>query len=109
MSVTLTNFLPRRREISAATNATRATFTTTEDHGYEVGQFLSIHIPKEYGMAVQGVQTVVKSLPTLDSFETDLDTSQLGVYSTPSTPPSFTQSHVVPISGSFTNNTSITG
>ena len=107
MSVILTNFIPKRREISAVTNADRATVTTTEDHGYEIDQIVSLIVPLAYGMELRFVQGKILSIPTSSSFVVDVDTSDIGTYVTPSTPPSFTQSHVVPISGEELNNTSI--
>ena len=109
MSVDLTNFIPKRREISAVTSATRAEVTTTEDHGYFLGQFVSLIVPKAYGMSLSFVQAKILSIPTDTTFVTDVDTSQLLPYVTPTFPPAFTQSHVVPISGEEDNATSITG
>ena len=109
MSVDLTNFIPKRRLISAVTNATRAQVTTTEDHGYEVGQFVRLIVPLVYGMELNYIQAEILSIPTLSSFITDINTVNNGVYATPSAPPSFTESQVVPISGLEENDTSITG
>lgn len=109
MSVILTNFVPKRREISAVTNAVRAVVTTTEDHDYFIGQFVSLIVPLEYGMDLRFIQAKILSIPTTTSFETDVDTSQMLTYVTPTFPPAFTQSHCVPISGEGDNATSITG
>lgn len=109
MSVILTDFIPKRREISAVTNALRAVVTTTEDHGYFIGQFIRLIVPSEYGMRLFFVQSKILDIPTDNSFTTDIDTTNLEPYVTPSTPPGFTQSHCVPISGVEDNNTSLTG
>ena len=109
MSVILTNFVPRRKEISDVTNATNAVVTTTEDHGYFNGQIVRLHVPEDYGMVLRFVQATILSVDSPTSFTTDVDTAELAPYLTPSTPPGFTQSHVVPISGVEDNNTSITG
>ena len=108
MSVILTDFVPKRREISAVSNATRAVVTTTEDHGYEAGQVVRLIVPSQYGMSLFFVIANILSVPSSTTFITDLDTSKLNIYSTPSFPPGYTQSHVVPISGIEDNNTSIT-
>lgn len=109
MSVDLTNFVPKRREISAVTNAIRAEITTTEDHNYEVGQFVRLIVPEAYGMALNFVQSQILSIPTSTTFIVNVDTSNLLTYTTPTFPPAFTESHCVPISGEEDNNTSITG
>lgn len=111
----LTNFQPRRREISAVTNEQNALITTTEDHGYEVGQIVRLYIPSIYGMTVEYVITTVSTVPSTDTFTVTLDTRELDTYTTPNVPytsatdPPFTQSHVVPVTGRELNNTSITG
>ncbi len=109
MSIDLTNFIPKRREISAVTNDARAQVTTTEDHGYEVGQTVRLIVPLAYGMELNYVQGKILSIPSLDTFITDVDTSNNNVYVTPTAPPSFTESQVVPMSGVEDNATSITG
>ena len=105
--VILSNFQPRRREISAVTNASEAEITTTADHGYTVGQFVRLIVPAEYGMELDYVIGKVLTVPSTTTFTVDVDTSDLLSYSAPSAPPSFTQSHVVPITGITDNDTSI--
>lgn len=107
--VILSNFQPRRREISAVTNALNSVFTTTEDHGYELGQLVRVIVPKEYGMTIDYVEATIVALPADDQFTTDLDTSALATFVAPSAPPAFTSAQVVPISGTTDNETSITG
>lgn len=109
MSVILTNFIPKRREISAVSNATRAVVTTTEDHGYSAGQVVRLIVPSEYGMSLFFVVANILSVPSSTTFITDIDTSTQNAYLTPTPPPGFTQSQVVPISGTEQNDTSITG
>lgn len=109
MSVDLTNFIPKRREISAVTNSFRAEVTTTVDHGYEVGQIVRLIVPLAYGMELNYVQAKILSIPSLDTFITDIDTTNNGTYISPTAPPSFTTSQVVPMSGIEDNATSITG
>jgi hypothetical protein len=106
-----TNFIPKRRELSAVTNATRAQVTTTEAHGYEEGQFIRLIVPKIYGLHLDYVKAKILSIDSTTQFTTDLDTSSLKTYTTPPTPdstnPAFTQSHCVPISGVEDNDVSI--
>ena len=105
----LTNFQPRRREISAVSNATQALITTTEDHGYWVDLIVRLFIPKDYGMILEYVQRKILTIPAATQFTVDIDTSANLTYVIPTEPPSFTQSHVVPVSGIEDNETSITG
>lgn len=109
MSVILSNFQPRRREISDVTNALNAVVTTTENHGYTQGQTIRLHVSEDYGMTLDFVVANILEINSDTSFTVDTDTSQLLPYATPSTPPGFTQSHIVPMSGPYDNNTSITG
>lgn len=105
----LSNFQPRRREISGVTNASQAVITTTEAHGYEVDQVVRLIVPEDYGMTLNYVIATVVAVPTDITFKVDVDTTALATYAAPSFPPGFTQSHVVPISGLEDNQTSITG
>lgn len=105
----LTNFQPKRREISAVSLATQAVITTTEDHGYEVDQFVRIFVPSDYGMDLEYVKAKVVAVPTDSTFTVDYDSTSQAAYVDPSFPPAFTQSHCVPITGTELNNTSITG
>lgn len=97
------DYVPKRREISAVSNAEEPTVTTTEDHGYAIGQKVRLHVPSDYGMTLEGVETTIQTIPTTTTFTVDVDTSQLATYATPSFPPAFTQSHVVPITGTEVN------
>lgn len=93
------DFVPKRREISAVSNAEQAEVTTTENHGYEVGQYVRLHVSKAYGMILSTVKAKVLTIPTDTTFTVDVDTRGLSAYVTPTAPPAFTQSHVVPITG----------
>jgi hypothetical protein len=103
------NFIPKRREISGVTNAIEAEVTTTEEHGYELGHWVTLNVSKRYGMELDFVLGKILNIPSMTTFILNVDTSSQLPYITPSEPPSFTQSHVVPVSGLFKNNTSITG
>jgi len=105
--VILSNFTPRRRLISAVTNASSAAVTTTEDHGYLVDQFVRLIVPDNYGMTLAFVRGKILTIPADDQFTVDVDTTDLAIYVTPTEPPSFTQAHVVPITGLEKNDTSI--
>jgi len=91
------------------TNATEALVTTTEDHGYEVGQYVRLVVPEAYGMRLDYVIGKILTVPNDDEFTVNVDTSSLLDYVTPTAPPSYTEAHVTPISGTTDNETSITG
>lgn len=93
------NFVPKRRLMSDITNATAAEVTTTEAHGYEVGQLLRFVVPEEYGLLLNYKVGKVKTVPSDTTFTTDIDTSALADFVAPTAPPSFTQAHVTPITG----------
>lgn len=93
------DFVPKRREISAVTNDVTPTVTTTEDHGYIVGQKVRLIVPLSYGMHLNYVQANILTVPTTTTFTVDVDTSNLSAYNTPTFPPAYTPSHAVPITG----------
>ena len=104
----LTNFQPRRREISAVENSEQPLITTTEDHGYSVGLVVRLIVPEAYGMSIPRKIATILSVPNTNQFMVDYDTSREAPYVTPTAPPSFTQAHVVPVTGLTDNETSIT-
>lgn len=95
------DYVPKRREISAVTNAEEPTITTTENHGYEAGQLIRIHIDKRYGMEINGETAFILTTPSDTTFTVNFDTSGLSPYVAPtySNGNGFTQSHCVPVTG----------
>lgn len=104
-----TNFIPKRRLISAISNAVFATVTTTEDHGYDEGLVVRLIVPSNYKMTLEWVQARILSVPTDDTFVCDVDTSDMDAFVAPSYPPGYTNAQVVPMSGVELNNITITG
>lgn len=96
------NFTPVRRLLASVTNGINAQVTTTVAHGYFTGQWVRLIIPGAYGMVLDYVPTLIEVLSDTQ-FETQVDTSSLLPFVSPSAPPAFTQAQVVPISG-VTNN-----
>lgn len=96
------DFIPKRRLLQAVTNAEQPTFTTTEDHEYNVGDLVRIIVPSEYGMNIDYKNVTILSVPTSATFTADLDTSALFAFTVPSAP--YTEAHVVPIAGQATDN-----
>lgn len=99
------DYVPKRREISDVSNAIEPTVTTTEAHGYVVGQLVRLHVDERYGMDIPGKRATVLTIPTDSTFTSDYDTSQLATYLTPtySNGNGFTESHVVPVTGTYDN------
>lgn len=103
------NFIPKRRLLSGVTVASRCVVTTTEDHGYSVGQSVDMHVPKRYGMSLPGITAKITAIPTATTFILDLDTVNQAPFVAPTAPPFFTPAQVVPADGLYRNYTSITG
>ena len=107
--VVLTNFIPKRREISDVSLALQAVITTTEDHGYSVGLLVRLFVPAEYGMYIPYKKALIVDIPADNQITVSYDTSVQAAFLEPTAPPGFTQAQVIPIDGPFSNDTSITG
>lgn len=97
-------FYPRRRFISAITQASQAVVTLTVTHGYTVGQKIRFIIPTvtsaRYGMTeLDGVEaTIVAINTTTNTITVDVDTTGFTAFAFPLTAdPGFTPAQVVPI------------
>lgn len=88
-------------------NARFATVTTTEDHGYDVGQIIRLIVPPEYGMDIYYKQVKILEVPADDMFTCDYDTTQLAPFVEPGT--IYQQAQTTPISGTEFNDVTITG
>jgi hypothetical protein len=92
-------FLPARRFITTITAANPAVVTTSEAHGYTVGDRVTIYVSDDYGMTqINGVSAEITAV-TVSTFTTDIDSSGFTAFAYPTsavaaagvTPP-----HVVP-------------
>jgi hypothetical protein len=101
-TVSLADFEPKRRPITNVTVAKEAVVTTGEDHGYTDGQLVRLYVLSPNPMVLDGVKGTVSVIDDTN-FRTDVDTSTLYPFSTPSFPPAYTQAHVVPITGETQN------
>lgn len=101
MSV-ISDFVPKLRLISGITNSETPTVTTTEDHGYLVGDIIRLVVPLEYGMYMNYVACEVLNVPSNNTFTVNFDTSCLNTFSVPAAP--YTQAQVIPIAGQSTDN-----
>lgn len=102
----LTNFVPKRREITAVTNSIDAEVTTSEPHLYQDGWFVRLHVGGDYGMILPSFTAKVE-VTGANTFRTGVDTSLLSPFAAPVFPPAFTQAHCVPMTGTENNNTVI--
>lgn len=93
---------PHARLISNVSTAQFAVVTTTADHDYEVGQYIMLEVPLDYGMYLPQVTAKILSIPTDTSFVTDINTLLQPPFATPATP-SYTQANCAPESGNTRN------
>lgn len=98
MSSVPANYFPVRRLIANVTQEIGAIVTTNSDHEYEEGQLVRLIVPKAYGMDINYVESIISVLSST-TFKTEIDTRSLLSFVDPTFPPSFTQAHVVPITG----------
>jgi hypothetical protein len=94
-------YAPRRRFINTITAANPAVVTTTQDHGFAVGEVVSFRVPTEYGMEeinnLTGTITVVAGVNT---FTVNIDSSAFTAFAFPTSAVAavgVTQAHVVPV------------
>lgn len=92
------SFVPTAQIVTNVTNATNAVVTTASDHNFNVGDALRLIVPSAYGMIVTYLQVAALAV-TPTTITTNLDTSQLKPFVTPTFPPAFTSAQVTPITG----------
>lgn len=81
-------FQPAMRLITAITQASPATITTSFDHDYEAGLIVRIFVPSLFGMRQLNQKTgTILSVPADDSFTIDIDTTQYDAFSVPDPEP----------------------
>ena len=93
-------FLPRRRWITAITAANPAVVTTSIDHGYVVGDRVTIYVPDaNFGMTeINGLNATISAV-TASTFTTDIDASAFTAFAFPTSAQAaagITHAHVVP-------------
>jgi len=100
-------FYPRRRTISAITQATSAVITLTVTHGFTAGQAVRINVPSAYGMVeMDGLLGNITAVSTANNTITvDIDSSAFTAFAFPATAGvPFTLAEVVPV-GETANST----
>jgi len=76
-------FLPRRRWITAITAAANAVITTSVDHGYVVGERITVHVPTGFGMTQMEGLTGTVTAVTASTITTDIDSSAFTAFAYP--------------------------
>jgi len=75
-------------DLEAVTQAEIVVVTTTEPHGFEVGNTVRFFVPPEWGMRqLNGLKGTVLAIPSDDQIEVDIDTSNFDPFTTPTPPP----------------------
>lgn len=95
-------WLPHARLISDVTNDMFAIVTTTEAHGYDVGQYVMLEVPLDYGMYLPQVQAKIVAIGDTTHFTTDINTLLQPDFVTPGTP-AYTQANCAPMTGNTRN------
>lgn len=92
------NFVNKIRLIQAVDKNVNTTITTTVAHGYYTGMFVRINVPPLYGMSILATTPIVVTSPT--TFQTQIDTSQMNTFVSPTLypPVAFTPAQSIPIS-----------
>lgn len=93
-------YYPRRRFISAITQAASAVVKMTVTHGYTVGQLVRFVVPEAYGMVeMDGLQGEITAVDTVNNTITvNIDSSAFTAFSFPLTAAvPFSQALVVPV------------
>jgi hypothetical protein len=93
-------FYPRRRFISAITQAAQAVVKMTVTHGYQLGQMVRMVVPAGYGMVeMNGLQGTIVALSTANNTITlDIDSTGFTAFAFPLTAAvPFSPAEVVPL------------
>lgn len=77
-------YLPFNCDIDAITQAASAVVTTSEDHGFVVGNRVQFFIPSDFGMRqLNGKKGLVTAVPADDQIEVDINTIAFDAFSVP--------------------------
>lgn len=92
------DFEPHSQLISDVSTAVNAVVTTVSPHGFETDYVIRIFVPARYGMNIEYVQTKIMVIDET-SFTTQIDTTALFPFVTPTYPPGFTQAQAILMTG----------
>lgn len=98
-------FAPRRRYVTAITQAASAVITLSVTHGYQVGEKVRMHVPSDFGMVeMDGELGTITAVSTANNTITvDVDSTAFTAFAFPaSAGVPFTFAQVVPVGDSAT-------
>ena len=98
--MSIANFEPDRKVITAITNAQFAVVTAAA-HGYSTGDIVRINVPQTYGMDLEKIETQI-TVVNANSFSIAYDTLKMDPFVVPALV-SFTSAEVLPISATIQN------
>lgn len=95
-------YYPRRRYITAITQATSAVVTLSVTHGYQVGQLVRMVVPSAFGMTqmngLQATITAINTSTTVNTITLNIDSSAFTAFAFPLVAAfPFTSAQVVPM------------
>jgi len=77
-------FEPRQKFIKAIGLGASTTITTSVDHGYSVGQEVSLQVPAAFGtVQLNGLSGRISSVPAVDQFVVDINSSAATAFAFP--------------------------
>jgi len=97
--MSVADFVPKRRVITAITNATNA-IATAANHGYTSGEYVRINVPVSYGMRLGNIETQITVI-NVNTFFLNVSTQLMDPFVVPGTP--LTRAESVPISETVDN------
>lgn len=98
--MSVADFVPKRRVVTAITNAQSA-IVTAANHGYADNEYVRVNVPIEYGMRLGEVLARITWI-NVNTFSIDHDTTGLDPFVVPVATPQ-TMAEVVPISETLDN------
>lgn len=99
MTTNVADYVPKRRVVTAVTNATNAVVTSAA-HGYATDEYVRINVPSNYGMRLGNVLARITVI-NVNAFSINHDTLLMNAFAAPGAP--FTPAEAVPISETTDN------
>jgi len=94
-------FAPRRRFVNSISQAANAVVTTTQEHGYAVGEIVTFVVSADYGMVeIDGLKGQITAVGSTTQFTVNINSSAFTAYAFPTSAVAaagVTQGHVVPV------------
>jgi len=100
--MSVADFIPKRRVITAITNAQNA-IATAANHGYASDEYVRINVPVSYGMRLGSIAARITVI-NVNTFFLNVSTLLMDPFVVPGVP--LTRSEVLPIS-EMTNNVAV--